>query len=267
MSGDVASQPPEGRASIFDMTGTVAIVTGGFSGLGLHFARTLALQGCAVAMCGRRIDLGRELARELRQQGRCAEAFELDVTDHASVQRCVDAVEAMLGAPGLLLNNAGIAHHGPSLELAEETWSRTLQVNLDGVWTMTRAFARRARAAQRPGNVLNIASILGLRVAQQVLAYSVAKAGVIQMTKALALELAQDRIRVNALAPGYFQTDLNRAFFESEAGTQMVRRIPLRRLGRMRELDGPLLLLASEASSFMTGSVVCVDGGHLASSL
>jgi NAD(P)-dependent dehydrogenase (short-subunit alcohol dehydrogenase family) len=251
----------------FELAGKVVLVTGAFSGLGLHFSRTLAAQGCTVAMCGRRIELGNTLAASIRGLGDVAEAFELDVTNASSVERCLSSISQRFGAPEVLVNNAGIAHHAPALETPEESWLQTLEVNLTGVWRMTRAFASRLKEAEKEGSVINIASILGLRVARQVTAYAVCKAGVVQMTKALALELARHRIRVNAIAPGYFETDLNREFFETDSGVQLIKRIPLRRLGRLQELDGPLLLLASGASSFMNGAVVPVDGGHLVSSL
>lgn len=251
----------------FDFAGKSVLVTGAFSGLGLHFSRTLAAQGCRVAMCGRRIDLGMAMAQSICEDGGVAQAFQLDVTDTDSIGRCLKEVSERVGIPSALINNAGVAHHSPALAASDESWNQTLEVNLTGVWKMTRAYANNVKDAGVPGNVINIASILGLRVAQQVTAYAVCKAGVIQMTKALALELARHRIRVNAIAPGYFETDLNCDFFESDAGAQLVKRIPMRRLGTLAELDGPLLLLASDSSSFMTGSVVEVDGGHLVSSL
>ncbi|AQH01479.1 2-deoxy-D-gluconate 3-dehydrogenase [Burkholderia sp. KK1] len=251
----------------FDLAGKTVLVTGAFSGLGLHFSKTLAAQGCQVAMCGRRIALGSGLARVLSEDGHKAQAFELDVTSTDSIARCLDEVNESFGLPSVLVNNAGVAHHSPALAATDESWNQTLEVNLNGVWKMTRAYATRVKDSEGAGNVINIASILGLRVAQQVTAYAVCKAGVIQLTKALALELARYRVRVNALAPGYFETDLNRDFFETDAGVQLVKRIPMRRLGTLSELDGPLLMLASSGSSFMTGSVIAVDGGHLVSSL
>jgi NAD(P)-dependent dehydrogenase (short-subunit alcohol dehydrogenase family) len=251
----------------FDLAGKTVLVTGAFSGLGLHFSKTLAAQGCQVAMCGRRITLGTGLARTLCEEGQTVQAFELDVTSTDSIAHCLDKVNERFGLPLVLVNNAGVAHHSPALAATEESWNQTLEVNLNGVWKMTRAYATMLKDSEVAGNVINIASILGLRVAQQVTAYAVCKAGVIQLTKALALELARYRIRVNALAPGYFETDLNRNFFETDAGVQLIKRIPMRRLGSPSELDGPLLMLASSGSSFMTGSVVAVDGGHLVSSL
>lgn len=251
----------------FELAGKIVVVTGAFSGLGLHFSRLLATQGCAVAMCGRRIELGQSLASSIREDGQNTEPFELDVTDASSVERCLDQIQEKFGVPNVLVNNAGIVHQSPALETSDESWAQTLEVNLTGVWRMTRAFASRVKGAGQPGNVINIASILGLRVAQQVIAYTVCKAGVVQMTKALALELARAGIRVNAIAPGYFETELNQAFFQSDAGAQLVKRIPMRRLGQLDELNGPMILLASDASSFMNGAVLAVDGGHLVSSL
>jgi NAD(P)-dependent dehydrogenase (short-subunit alcohol dehydrogenase family) len=251
----------------FDLAGKSVLVTGAFSGLGLHFSRTLAAQGCRVAMCGRRISLGTGLARLLCDEGQAAHAFELDVTDTNSITRCLGEVSEKVGVPAVLINNAGVAAHSPALSATDDSWNQTIEVNLNGVWKMTRAYASKLKETETAGNVINIASILGLRVAQQVTAYAVCKAGVIQLTKALALELARYQIRVNAIAPGYFETDLNRDVFETDAGAQLVKRIPMRRLGSVTELDGPLLMLASRASSFMTGSVITVDGGHLVSSL
>ena len=251
----------------FELAGKVVMVTGAFSGLGLHFSRTFASQGCTVAMCGRRIELGKTLAASIRELGEVAEAFELDVTDATSVIRCLSAINERFGVAEVLVNNAGIAHSAAALDTPDESWLQTLDVNLTGVWRTTRAFATQLTFAGKEGSVINIASILGLRVAQQVAAYAVCKAGVVQMTKVLALELARYRIRVNAIAPGYFETDLNQEFFATDAGAQLIKRIPSRRLGRVEELDGPLLLLASGASSFMNGAVVAVDGGHLVSSL
>ncbi|QYY33802.1 SDR family oxidoreductase (plasmid) [Cupriavidus pinatubonensis] len=251
----------------FEFAGKIVVVTGAFSGLGLHFSRLLAAQGCAVAMCGRRIELGQFLASSIREDGLNAEAFELDVTDASSVESCLSLIREQFGVPHVLVNNAGIVHQSPALDTSDEAWAQTLEVNLTGVWRMTRSFASLVKGAGQPGNVINIASILGLRVAQQVIAYTVCKAGVVQMTKALALELARAGIRVNAIAPGYFETELNQEFFQSDAGTQLVKRIPMRRLGRLDELNGPMLLLASDASSFMNGAVLAVDGGHLVSSL
>jgi NAD(P)-dependent dehydrogenase (short-subunit alcohol dehydrogenase family) len=251
----------------FDLSGKVVVVTGAFSGLGLHFSKTLAAEGCLVAMCGRRIELGSTLAAAIRDAGDTAVAFELDVTDASSVASCLSSIRERFGVPDVLVNNAGVAHHAPAFDTTDEAWSQTLNVNLTGVWRLSRMFASELFKAGKGGSIVNIASILGLRVAQQVVAYAVCKAGVIQMTKALALEWARHKIRVNAIAPGYFETDLNKDFFETNAGLALIKRIPMRRLGQLQELDGPVLLLTSDASAFMNGAVLCVDGGHMVSSL
>lgn len=254
----------------FDLTGQTAIVTGAFSGLGLHFAKVLAAQGARVAMLGRRVELGRTLAAqlndELQRSGACS-ALHVDVGSAASVAATMQEIVATLGVPDVLVNNAGIVLRAPALETNEADWLEMLNVNLSGVMRMAQATARAMVSARRGGAIVNIASIVGLRVRAGVLAYATTKAGVVQMTKALALEWAEHGIRVNALAPGYFVTELNREMLASPAGQAIVARIPQRRTGALSELDGPLLLLASGASSYMTGAVIPVDGGHLVNTL
>jgi NAD(P)-dependent dehydrogenase (short-subunit alcohol dehydrogenase family) len=252
------------------LTGRVAIVTGAFSGLGLHFSRVLAAHGARVAMLGRRIDLGGQLAREINETlGRpdAASAVGVDVKSPAAVSAALQQIIATIGVPDVLVNNAGIALRSTSLELPETDWKEMMDVNLNGVWRMAQATAREMVRADREGSIINISSILGLRVRENALAYATSKAAVLQMTKALALEWAAYGIRVNALAPGYFITELNRAMLATPAGQTLISHIPQRRTGELAELDGPLLLLASDASSYMTGAVIPVDGGHLVSSL
>lgn len=250
-------------ADRFALTGKVALVTGASGGLGRHFAKVLAEAGAELVLAARRQDALADTAAAIHAAGGKARTVPLDVTDAASV----DATFAAAGPIDILVNNSGVTTTTPAVELAEAEWDRIVDTNLKGAWLASRAFARQAAAARRPGTIVNIASILGLRVAGQVSAYAVSKAGLIQLTQAMALELARHRIRVNALAPGYIETAINRDFFQSERGQALIARIPQRRLGRMTDLDGPLLLLASDASAFMTGSVVAVDGGHLVSSL
>jgi len=192
---------------------------------------------------------------------------EMDVTDAASVAQAFEAIEEQAGTVTVVVNNAGVAGGKAALELTEDDWDRILDTNLKGAWTVAQEAAKRMAAAETGGVIVNIASVLGLRVGKGVLPYAVSKAGLVQMTKALALELAPQNIRVNALAPGFVETDLNREYLASEHGQKQLKRIPFRRPGTMEELSGPLLLLCSDASAYMTGAILAVDGGHLVSSL
>lgn len=187
----------------------------------------------------------------------------MDVSDSASIAEAIPALADI----DILINNAGIASDGPALAVTEGEWDRVLDTNLKGMFLLSQAACNAMRTRGKGGSIVNIASILGLRQAGGVLPYAVSKAGVIQLTKALAFEVARYGIRVNALAPGYISTDLNEGFWETDAGKAMIKRIPQRRLGQVDELNGPLLLLASDAGSYMTGTVVEVDGGHLVSTL
>ena len=250
-----------------DLRTKTALVTGAFGGLGRHFALTLAGAGCRVALAGRRTGEGEKVLAEIRSGGGDGCVVQLDVREPESVQRALDDAAAQLGPIAVVVNNAGIAVTRPALDQTDEDWTGVIDVNLNGAWRVAQAAGRQMRDRGKGGSIINIASILGLRVAQQVPAYAAAKAGLIHLTRALALELARFNIRVNALAPGYIETDINRDFFASEAGEALLKRVPQRRLGQPRHLDAPLLLLASDASEFMTGAVVAVDGGHLVSTL
>ncbi|MDH3593908.1 MAG: SDR family oxidoreductase [Rhodospirillales bacterium] len=248
----------------FDLTGKAAIVTGASSGLGRHFARTLARAGAKVALAARRVDALAELARQIEAFDERAMPVALDVTDTESVRACVEAAETELGPISILINNAGIAHVDTALDLAEADWDRVMDTNLKGAWLMAQETARHMARLGHGGSIVNVASILGLAATGQLAAYCASKAALINLTRALAVDLARDGIRVNALAPGYVETDLNREFLTSPAGEALKKRIPQRRFGRPEDLDGALLLLASEASCHMTGSVVVVDGGQSA---
>jgi NAD(P)-dependent dehydrogenase (short-subunit alcohol dehydrogenase family) len=253
--------------SAFSLTHKVAIVTGASSGLGAHFARVLAEAGAKVALLARRKRLAEEIAAEIDHDGGRALAFAADVTDSDSLHQALSDIEQQLGIPDILVNNAG-AHAGDmAIDLKLEDWDQVLETNLKGAWLLTQQLAQHWVEKQHHGSIINIASILGIGVSSGVMPYAVSKAGLIQMTKALALEWARYEIRVNAIAPGYFPTDLNRDFLSSEAGEAIKKRVPMRRFGELTDLDGPLLLLASSASAYMTGSVITVDGGHLVSSL
>lgn len=254
-------------SSLFDVRGKVALITGASSGLGEHFALTLAASGASVAVAARRLDRLEALVTRITSEGGKAVAVPLDVTDAASVATAFEQATGSLGTPDIVVNNAGIAQTGAALELTDEDWRRVMDTNLDGAWRVAQAAARAMTGAGKGGSIINIASILGLRVATRLLAYTAAKAALIQATQALALEWARYRIRVNAIAPGYIETEINQGFFATDAGQAMVKRVPQRRIGRASDLDGALLLLASDAGSYMTGSVLVVDGGHMVSSL
>lgn len=250
---------------LLSLKGRAALVTGASSGLGRHFARVLAGAGASLAIAARRTDRLDVLKREIEAAGGKAVAVALDVTEPASVKRAFAEAEAALGPITVLVNNAGIATPAYFLKMTEEEWRNVLSVNLDGVFRVAQEAARRMKANGTGGSIVNVASVLGLGVIKTLAHYCASKAGVIHMTKAAAYELARDNIRINAIAPGYCETEMNDAFFQTEAGKRLLARVPMERLGRLSELDGPLLLLASDAGSFMTGTVVSVDGGLLLS--
>ena len=241
-------------------------MTGASSGLGQHFAQVLAQAGARVALAARRVDKLQSLVEDIQRSGGEAMAVALDVGDAASVRACFDAL-APFGVPGIVVNNAGVTVTKAALEQTEDDYDQVLDTNLKGCWLVATEAARRMVAAGQGGSIVNVASILGERVAGGVAPYAISKAGVVQATKAMALELARHRIRVNALLPGCVVTDLNRDFLTSEAGDKLRSRIPSRRFGEMTDLDGPLLLLASDAGAAMSGATVAVDGAHLVSSL
>lgn len=252
---------------LFRLDGQRVLITGASSGLGRHFAHTLARAGAAVALAARSADKLADAAAEIRSLGGKSVAVTLDVTNGASVREAVATVEAELGPVTILVNNAGVVVGKSLLDHDENDWDRVMDTNLKGAWLVAQEVARRMVAHSQGGAIINIASILGLRVVGGVPVYSASKAGLIHLTKVLALELARHKIRVNAIAPGYITTDLNRDFLQSQAGQAIIRRIPQRRAGEPDDLDGVLLLLASDASRYMTGVVIPVDGGHLTSTL
>ena len=249
----------------FSLAGEAALVTGASSGLGRHFARTLARQGARVAVAARRIDRLEDLAAEIRSQGGealpVALPVALDVTDTKSVAAAVATAESGIGPISILVNNAGTADDRPLLETSDADWQSVIDTNLNGAWSMARETARAMSASGVAGRIVNIVSILGLTATARVHAYAASKAGLIQLTKTLAVELARDGIRVNAIAPGYVDTELTHDLLSGPARTRLLKRVPMRRFGDFEDLDGALLLLASDASRYMTGGVLVVDGG------
>jgi NAD(P)-dependent dehydrogenase (short-subunit alcohol dehydrogenase family) len=244
------------------LAGKSALVTGASSGLGVHFARLLAAQGVAVTLAARRADKVAALCDEIAAAGGQATALALDVADGAAVAHALGGQVF-----DIVVNNAGTAATATALDHDDATIDRVIDTNLKGAFHVARATARAMLDAGRPGTIINIASILGFRVAGQVSAYAASKGGLVQLSRSLALEWARHGIRVNALCPGYIETEINRDFFATEAGQTLIRRVPQRRMGQPADLDGAFLLLASDLSGFMTGTEIVVDGGHMISSL
>jgi 3-oxoacyl-[acyl-carrier protein] reductase len=250
-------------SQLFDLTGRVALVTGASSGLGQQFARALADNGAAVALVARRADRLAAFSAELMKSGAKTLAVEADVTDRGAMLEAFDAVEKELGTVTIMVNNAGIAHSGRATDMPAEEWRKVLSTNLDSVFFWAQEAAKRKLAANKHGAIVNIASVLGLAVAKGAVAYATAKAGVVQVTRALAVELAFKGVRVNAIAPGWFVTEMNDDYLASEAGDKIKREVPMGRFGKAGELDGALLLLASDAGAYITGATIVVDGGQV----
>ena len=251
----------------FSLKGKVALVTGASSGFGKHFATVLSQAGAKVVLAARRTELMQAEADKIIAGGGEAMAVTMDVTSSASIAAALDEIESAFGVVTIVVNNAGITIPKLLLDLSDDDWTNVIDTNLTGVAYVARESARRMIAAGVGGSIVNIASILAERVQKALTNYAASKAAVVQFTKAAALEFAQYNIRVNALCPGYFNTDLNSEWFKTSEGQALIKRIPQRRTGTLSELNGPLLLLASDAGSLMTGSAVTVDGGHVLSEL
>ena len=251
-------------AELFDLTGRVALVTGASSGLGRQFARALAENGAAVVLVARRAARIEALKAEIENRGGKAVAIAADVNNQADMVAAFDAAEKAFGTVTILVNNAGVAQKPMrATEVPALEWRRVLATDLDAVFYWAQEAARRMLAAQAKGAIVNIASVLGFGVAKGTAAYAVSKAAVVQITKALALELAFKGVRVNAIAPGWFVTEINDDYLNSEAGAAIKRDIPMGRFGNEGDLDGALLLLVSDAGAYITGATVVVDGGQV----
>ena len=246
----------------FELTGQVALVTGASSGIGRHFAELLGAAGAKVALAARRVALLDAAAREIEAAGGQCLPVACDVTRSDSVAAAVEMAETGLGPLSILVNNAGVVVSKPLFEHTEADWDYVVDTNLKGAWLAAREFAHHLVGRKRPGRIINISSVLGERTIGRVPAYCAAKAGLNHLTHVLAMELARYGILVNGLAPGYVETDFNRAFFKTDAGKALISRIPLKRLGQCEDLDGALLFLASPASAYVTGAVISIDGGH-----
>jgi NAD(P)-dependent dehydrogenase (short-subunit alcohol dehydrogenase family) len=251
----------------FDLAGQVALVTGASSGIGRHLAQLLAAAGAKVALAARREDQLEAAAREISSSGGRGLPIVCDVTRSGSVAAAMVTAETELGPLSILVNNAGVVVSKPLFEHTEADWDYVIDTNLKGAWLAAREFAHHLVGLKRPGRIINISSVLGFRTIGRVPAYCAAKAGLTHLTHVLAMELARYGILVNALAPGYVETDFNRAFFQTEAGKALISRIPLKRLGQTEDLDGALLFLASPASAYVTGAVISIDGGHGAAAI
>lgn len=247
---------------LLSLEGKIVLISGASSGLGEHFARVFARAGTAVVAAARRMERLEALVSEITGEGGRALAVAMDVTDRASVKAAFDRAEAEFGTPDVVVCNAGATGGQPFLEMSEELWDHVINVNIKGVWNVGQEGAQRMVAAGKPGSIINISSIVGERTFPGLTHYAASKAAVNQLTRTMAQELARDSIRVNAVAPGYFWTDLTADYYESEAGKKDVANLPLGRLGRLEELDGQMLLLASDAASYMSGGIYNIDAGH-----
>jgi NAD(P)-dependent dehydrogenase (short-subunit alcohol dehydrogenase family) len=245
----------------FDLTGRIALVTGAGSGLGRAFALGLAAAGASVALAGRRREALEETAALLKQSGARCMVVTLDVADDASIEAALDRVQAGLGVVDVLVNNAGMNRAQPAVTMSTADWDTIVGTNLRGVFLLARGVGQRLIAAKKTGSIVNISSLLALRTQKGTAAYGAAKAGVLQLTRVLALEWARHGIRVNAIVPGYFRTEIVADFIDTPEGQAAIKRIPARRVGLAAELVPPLLLLASDAGAYINGTELVVDGG------
>ncbi len=253
--------------SLFGLAGKVALVTGGGTGIGREAAIALAKSGAKVAVVGRRTHKLEETVKAIKSSDGTAMAIAMDVSDAESVQHGLQVIQAELGIVDILINNAGVESEHTLAQTSEEEWDRVLGVNLIGPWRLAKELLEAWSQAARGGNVINIGSITGLAPQKGLASYAISKAAILHMTKVMALEWARYGIRVNAIAPGYYRTDMSTEFLDHPSGQKLIKNIPMRRPGELSELVGAMIYLASEASSYVNGATLVVDGGHLIRSL
>lgn len=244
------------------LTGKTALITGASAGLGKHFATYLSAQGAQTVLAARRIEKLEETASTIRTAGGITHCIALDVMESAEIPIVFDQAEETFGSVDILINNSGIAVAGKLPNIPEDDWEAVIGTNLKGAWMMAQEAARRMIAAKKEGSIVNLASVLAFRAQKALSTYSISKAAVAQMTRAMAAELAPHGIRVNALAPGYIATDMNSKFLYSKRGEEMMQQVPLGRYGQMEELNECLMMLAGDKSKYLTGAVIPIDGGH-----
>ena len=244
------------------LEGKIALVTGASSGIGETVALALADSGASVVLAARRMERLESLAKKIEDKGGEVLAVRMDVSDRTSVKVAFDTVAEHLGVPDIIINSAGISELGNFLTLSDEKRDKVLQINYNGVWNVGQEAAQRLVKADKGGSIVNIASVLGYGVQRGYSAYTSSKGAVLQLTRNMAVDLINKGIRVNAIAPGWFKTEMNEDYFNSQQGQDYIKTLPTRRLGRLEELIGPVVFLASDAASFVNGTILPVDGGH-----
>ena len=248
----------------FNLSGKVALVTGASSGLGARFAKVLAEAGATVALAARRVERLKELRAEITAEGGEAHVYQLDVTAVGSIRACVGQVESELKQIDILVNNSGVSVQGRALEVSEDEYDRIMATNTKGAFFMAQQVAKVMIARKSAGRIINIASVAATRVVPQLAVYAMSKAAVVHMTRVMAVEWGRYGINVNAMCPGYIETELNAAYFATEGGQKLVNLLPRRRVGKPEDLDGLLLLLAADTSGFINGASVAADDGMAA---
>jgi len=251
----------------FSLKGKIALVTGASSGLGACIAKGLASAGATVVVAARRKQLLQTLVADIETEGGKALAVQMDVRKKQDISAAFDLVEKNIGTIDILINNAGVADAKNFTKIDDASLDFVMGTNFNGVWNVAQETARRLIKAEQPGSIINVASVLGLTVAPGQTSYCASKGAVIQLTKAMALDLMKNNIRVNAIAPGWIKTEMNETYFNSPKGLDYIQRMPARRLGREQELIGPIIMLASDAASFVNGTVLSVDGAISSTSI